>query len=62
MTKHMTEVWQKKHDSKIACADEFVTIIEWNQLAIHARGEGPAYDTYVFGKFEFLENFTKVED
>ena len=61
MAGHMTEVWQKKDGSKIACADEFVTIIYRNQLAIHARGEGPAYGTYVFGLFEFSENFTKVQ-
>ena len=62
MTKRTNELWQKKHDSKIACADDFVTIIEGNQNAIHARGEGHAHDTYIFGRFEFHENFTKVED
>ena len=57
----MLDIWQKKPNAKIACADDFVTIIEGNPLAIHASGEGPAYDTYVFGRFEFFDNFTKLE-
>ena len=53
----MKELWLKKENAKVDCADDAVTIIDENSpLAIHATGK---LDTYIFGRFEFFENFTK---
>lgn len=50
------QLWLKKKNTKIDCADEAVTVIDENApLAIHAKGK---LDTYIFGRFEFFENFT----
>ena len=54
----MKELWLKKENAKVDCADDAVTIIEDGPLAIHAKGE---IDTYLFGRFVFFENFTKLE-
>ena len=55
----MKELWFKKNNAKVDCADDVVTVIdENNPLAIHAIGIG-GNDTYVFGRFEFFENFTR---
>ena len=52
----MKELWLKKENAKVDCADDAVAIIEDSPLAIHAKGK---IDTYIFGRFEFFENFTK---
>jgi len=56
----MKKLWLKKRNAKIDCADDAVTVIDENApLAIHAIGK---LDTYIFGRFEFFENFEKQED
>ncbi len=53
----MKELWLKKKNAKIDCSDDAVTVIDENApLAIHATGK---LGTYLFGRFEFFENFTK---
>ena len=53
----MKELWLKKKNAKVDCADDTVSIIEDSPLAIHAKGK---IDTYIFGRFEFFNNFTKL--
>ena len=53
----MKKLWLKKKNAKIDCADDAMTVIDENDpLAIHAKGKT---GTYLFGRFEFFENFTK---
>ena len=56
----MIEIWQKKPNSKIDVDAEFVTIIDETPLAVHVRGECGSFGTYVLGRFEFFNNFTKM--
>ena len=55
----MKELWLKKENAKVDCADDAVTIIDSSPLAIHAKGK---ISTYLFGRFVFFENFTKQEE
>ena len=55
----MKELWLKKENAKVDCADDAVTIIDSSPLAIHAKEK---ISTYVFGPFVFFENFTKQEE
>jgi hypothetical protein len=55
----MKELWLKKENAKVDCADDAVAIIDSGPLAIHAKGKT---GTYLFGRFEFFENFTKPSD
>ena len=55
----MKELWLKNENAKVDCSDDVVTIILDSPLAIHAKGK---IDTYIFGRFEFFENFTKQEN
>ena len=57
----MTEVWRKNPNAKTDVDAEFVTIIDETPLAVHVQGELGSFGTYVLGRFEFFNNFTKME-
>ena len=57
----MTEVWKRNPNAKIDVDAEFVTIIDETPLAVHVKGECGSFGTYVLGRFEFFNNFTKME-
>lgn len=57
----MTEVWKKNPNARINVDAEFVTIIDETPLAVHVQGECGSFGTYVLGRFEFFNNFTKME-
>lgn len=57
----MTEVWKKNSNARIDVDAEFVTIIDETPLAVHVQGECGSFGTYVLGRFEFFNNFTKME-